>query len=73
MIDISKMDFDDLKKCMKDQTYEQCPECKAYLVWKDIPDENVITIREYHGQPNLTPEVQVMGYICTECGTRIYF
>lgn len=46
----------------------QCEACDEVFVWEDLPDEYVKTFREYHGQPNLTPEVVVEGWICPGCG-----
>lgn len=73
-LDISNMDFDDLKAGMRSNKYEQCPECKKYLVWDKIPDENIILDRnreEFWGAPCYYDSVA--GYICPNCSTKIEF
>jgi len=72
-LDANTIDFDDLKLGMRNNTYAQCPECLKYLVWDKIPHENILTYREYHGEPNLTPETIVTGFICVMCGSKIEF
>ena len=73
-IDISTMDFEDLKSKMREQEYEQCPECKKYFEWKKLPHESVITGREHEefwGAP-CSYEI-VEGYICPICNEKVLF
>jgi len=46
-VDLEVLDFDDLKARMKDQTYEQCPECRTYLIRKKLPDADIPAGREH--------------------------
>lgn len=47
-----------------------CQGCSIVFDWDKLPDENIISYREYHGEPNLTPEVVPTGWICPECGHK---
>ena len=53
-------------KCGKEIVF--CDECSAGIDFDKLTDEEVHTSREYHGQPNLRPEIVVNGWVCPECG-----
>lgn len=53
-------------QCGKDIVF--CDECGAGIVWDKLTDEEVHTHKEYHGQPNLRPEIVVNAWVCPECG-----
>lgn len=58
----------DAMRTLHDGDWEQCEDCLKYFIWDKIPDEYVKIYREYHGQPNLTPEVVPVGWDCPICG-----
>ena len=73
-LDANTIDFDDLKLGMRNNTYEQCPECLKYLIWDKIPHENIILGREHEefwGAPCSYDTVK--GYVCPVCGADISF
>jgi hypothetical protein len=45
-----------------------CDGCNGGFDWKKLPDESVRVIKEYHGQPYLSPEIIPVGFTCPECG-----
>ena len=51
----------------------QCDECNVYLIWDRIPDENILTYNEYHGDRYQRPEVIVTGFICPICTAKNEF
>ena len=73
-IDANTIHFDDLKLGMRNNTYEQCPECLKYLIWDKIPHENIKLGREHEefwGAPCSYDTVK--GYVCPACGADISF
>ena len=46
----------------------ECDECGANIDFDKLTDEEVQTFKEYHGEPNLRPEIVVIGWTCPECG-----
>jgi len=73
-LDIVNLHFDDLKAGMKSDKYIQCPECKVYLIWESIPDENILkdtNHEEFWGAP--CSYESVVGYLCPACVTKIEF
>lgn len=62
-----------LSDCMKDKPLCKkdvvfCDNCGAGIDWEDLPDDQVVTLKEYHGQQYLRPETVVVGCICPDCG-----
>lgn len=55
-------------RTLKNGRWVQCDGCDDYFIWDKIPDDYIITSKEFHGQPNLRPETVVNGWICPDCG-----
>jgi hypothetical protein len=47
-----------------------CEGCNIVFSWDKLPDDLKLTIRESHGDPYQTPETQVTGWECPECGHK---
>lgn len=74
VLDANTIPFDDLKRGVRDSTYEQCPACLKYLVWRMIPAENIRCDKqreEFWGAPCFYETVS--GYTCPSCGEYIDF
>jgi len=56
------------QKCQVHKDLIFCEECGAGFYFEHLSDDNVETYREYHGQPNLTPEIVPVAWTCPECG-----
>jgi len=58
----------DACRTLHNDDWVQCEDCLDYFIWEKIPDEFIKVYREYHGQPNLTPEIVPEAWDCPECG-----
>ena len=47
----------------------QCDKCEIVFNWDKLDDE-ILTYREHHGEPNMTPELVPYGWLCPECGNK---
>jgi rubredoxin len=55
-------------RTMKRGDWVQCNGCDDIFIWDKLPDDNVVLVSEFHGQPHLTPERVPIGWVCPDCG-----
>jgi len=69
IIDPTTIFFEELQRRVKSGEVVQCNECKAYIAWEKIPDDDIITqgngVLSFWGAP--CEEIIIVGYVCPAC------
>jgi len=69
IVDPTTIFFEELQRRVKSGEVVQCNECKAYIAWEKIPDDDILKDGNgalcFWGAP--CEEIIIVGYVCPAC------